>query len=236
MLKQRLQEGETFMHVLNLLRPKNCFGILLTIAIFIAGCSTFGGGESNIILPTLIQKTTLPPVPWPVNPDNFCLQLELLISRDGKVLHVDLRNTSGSKAWDSLAIQRIMQWKYSPATYNGTPIQVKIAQTARVVVTQPVRMRLSEIVCTTLAEANSIYSALEGGAPFDSLARVHSISSTAASGGYLGEVNINNFEDEIESALKDLIPGEFTHPLHLGQDYVIYEDHDNDPGLKDPLE
>jgi len=196
---------------------------LLTIAAFMAGCSTLGGLESNIVPPTLIEKTTLPPAPQTVDARDFYLKLELLISKEGKVLHAELQNSSGNKQWDSLAVQSIMQWKYSPATSNGKPIQLKITQTARVVVTQPVMMRLAEIVCATLADADSIYSALEKGAAFDSLAKAHSISATASAGGYMGNIDIHNFQDEIESALKDLKPGEFTHPLQRGQTYVIYE-------------
>ena len=205
---------------------------LLAVAAFIASCSTMGGLESNVVPPTLVQKTTLPPPPQTVDAKDFYLKLELLISKEGKVLHAELQNSSGDKHWDSSAVQCIMQWKYSPATSNGKPIQLKITQTAKVVTNRPMMMQLCEIVCATLTEADSVYSALQKGEPFDSLAKVHSISSTAAAGGYMGNIDINNFQDEIESVIKDLEPGEFTHPLPLGQDYVIYENRGVPPEVK----
>ncbi|MFZ1083062.1 MAG: peptidylprolyl isomerase [Candidatus Kryptoniota bacterium] len=196
---------------------------LFALLSFMIGCSSLGGLESNIVPPTLIEKTLLPPTPPTVDAKDFYLKLELLISKEGKVLHATLQNTSGDQSWDSLAVQCVMQWKYAPATSDGKPVQLKIEQTARVVVTPPMMMQLSEIVCPTLSEADSVYSALEKGAAFDSLAKTHSISSSAAAGGYLGEIDIHNYQDEIESVLKDLKPGEYTHPLPWGQNYVIYK-------------
>jgi hypothetical protein len=195
---------------------------LFALATFMIGCSTLGGLESNIVPPTLIEKTSLPPTPPTVDAKNFYLKLELSISKEGKVLHATLQNTSGDQHWDSLAVQSIMQWKYAPATSNGKPIQLKIEQSAKVIVTPPVMMQLCEIVCPTLAEADSVYSALAKGATFDSLAKAYSISSSAAVGGNLGKIDIHNYQDEIESVLKELKPGEFTHPLPWGQNYVIY--------------
>lgn len=205
---------------------------VIALAGFIAGCSTFGTMESNVVTPTLVEKTALPTAPPTVDSHDFYLKLELLISKEGKVLHADLENTSGDQHWDSLAVQSIMQWKYTPATYNGKPIQLKIAQTAKVVVTQPLMMQVSEIVCATLAQADSIYSALGKGAAFDSLAKAYSISSTAAAGGYIGNIDINNFPDDTQSALKGLKPGEFTRPLPRGENYAIYENRGDSPEFK----
>jgi TonB family protein len=196
---------------------------LFTLATFVTSCSAFRGFQSDhIVPPTLLEKTQLPPPPTTVDAKNFYLKMELTINKEGKVLRVDLQNSSGDKHWDSLAVLSIMQWKYSPATSNGKPIQLKIVQTAKVVVTPPEMMDLYEIVCATLAEADSIYSALEKGASFDSLAKAYSISSTAPKGGYLGNVDIHNFQDEIQSALKELEPGRFTHPMPFGRNYIIY--------------
>ena len=209
---------------IKLLSQKGLSGMSFLFVTLMIGCSTFNGLESNnIVPPTLIEKTMLPPPPPSVNAKDFYLKMELLISKEGKVLHADLRNSSGDKEWDSLAVVSIMNWKYSPATSNGKAIQLKIEQTAKVVVAPPEMMNLSEIVCATLAEADSIYSALEKGAAFDSLAKACSISSTAAVGGHLYKVDIHNFEDEIQSALERLKPGEFTRPLQFGENYVIYK-------------
>ncbi|MGO9481447.1 MAG: peptidylprolyl isomerase [Candidatus Kryptoniota bacterium] len=202
--------------------------LLFALAASLAGCSGLGGLEPEIVPPTLLEKTALPPIPTPVDTKDFHLNLVLLISRDGKVLHVEMKNSSGDRHWDSLAEQSIMHWKYAPATSNGQPIQLRVAQTARIVVTPPMMMQLSEIVCPRLDEADSIYAALVKGAAFDSLAETHSISSSAATGGNLGEIDIHNFEDEIESVLDELKPGEFTHPLPWGENYVIYRRHTSD--------
>jgi len=196
---------------------------LAFLAVLYVGCALFGQMGSDITPPTLIQRTALPAPPPNINTQDFNLKMELLISKDGEVLYAQLKNSSGDSEWDSAAVKSILHWKYSPAMSNGKPIQLKISQLAHVVPAPPLMMNLAEIMCATLADADSAYGALQAGASFDSLAKRYSISSSAEKRGSLGSVDIHMYGDEIQAELKKLDPGEYTHPIEFGQDYVIYK-------------
>jgi len=197
--------------------------LLSLIATLYAGCAMFGQIGTSITPPTLILKTALPAPPPDVNSQNFNLRMELLISKDGTVLYAKLENSSGDSGWDSAAVKCILQWKYSPAMSDGKPIQLKISQLAHVVPAPPLMMNLSEIMCTSLTDADSAYAALQAGTSFDTLAKKYSISSSAQKGGSLGSVDIHMYGDEIQAELKKLDPGEYTHPIQFGENYVIYK-------------
>jgi len=195
---------------------------LVVFSILLAGCAGFDSLSSDIVAPTLIEKSPLPPPPTTIVSGDFYLKMILVINKEGKVLAAHLENSSGDSHWDSLAVEEIMQWKYAPATANNKPIQMKIAQTAHVITLAPVIMALCEIVCPTEAGADSVYAALQAGTAFDSLATKYSISSTSAKGGSLGEVDIHRYSDDVQSELKRLKPGDFTPPISVGQNFIIY--------------
>jgi len=117
----------------------------------------FGGASSNAIPPVLIQKTPFPPLPSVLASRSFDLKTDIIVSKTGAVVRAELINSSGDREWDSLAVQSIMTWKYSPATLNGKPIQMRISQAAHVVYTPPLTMILSQIVCNTAEEADSVF-------------------------------------------------------------------------------
>jgi TonB family protein len=149
--------------------------------------------------------------------------MELLISKEGKVLYAQLKNSTGDPQWDSAAVRCILQWKYSPAMSEGKPIQLKISQLAHVVPAPPLMMDLAEIMCTTLADADSAYAALQAGGSFESIAKKYSISPSVAKGGSMGSVDIHMYGDEIQDQLQNLKAGEYTHPIQFGLNYVIYK-------------
>ncbi len=187
------------------------------------GCATFGGLGSTITPPTLIQKTALPAPPPSTNARDFNIKTELLISKEGKVLYAQLQNSSGDPEWDSAAVKCILQWKYSPAMSDGKPVQVKISQLAHVVPAPPLMVDISEIMCASLADADSVYAALQAGGDFVALAKKYSVAESAGKGGNLGSVDIHMYGDDIQTELKRLEPGEYTSPVEFGQNYVIYK-------------
>ncbi len=195
---------------------------LLSPAVLYVGCAMFGQTASEITPPTLIEKSALPAPPQGINPADFNLKMELLISKEGKVLYAELKNSTGDPQWDSAAVKCILQWKYSPAMSEGKPIQLKISQLAHVVPAPPLMMDLAEIMCTNLADADSAYAALQAGGNFESVAKKYSISPTVAKGGSMGSVDIHMYGDEIQDQLQSLRAGEYTHPIQFGLNYVIY--------------
>ena len=197
--------------------------LLFLFSISIFGCATFEKPNKDVTPPTLIEKTAFPPPPSTVTSKDFYLKLELLIGKDGSVMQVELENSSGDAKWDSMAVQSILHWKYSPAMLKNKPIQLRISQNAHIIYFAPVMMSLSEIVCSTAADADSVYVALQAGKGFDSLARKFSIFDSKIRGGYLGEVDIHRFPEDIQAELQKLKPGEYTNPLPLGSFYAIYK-------------
>jgi len=196
---------------------------LVFLGTLYVGCAIFGQMSSNVTPPTLILKTALPAPPPNIKSQDFNLKMELLISKEGKVLYVQLKNSSGDAEWDSAAVKSILLWKYSPAMSNGKPIQLKISQLAHVVPAPPLMMNISEIISATIADADSAYAALQVGGDFSTLAKKYSISESAKKGGNLGSVDIHMYGDEIQSALQKLTPGEFTQPIQFGENYIIFK-------------
>ncbi|MCL4538187.1 MAG: energy transducer TonB [Bacteroidetes bacterium] len=194
-------------------------------SILLFGCSMFGGLSSNAVPPVLIQKTPFPPLPSNISSRTFDLRTDLIVSRTGSVVRAELMNSSGDPEWDSMAVNSIMTWKYSPATLNGNPIQMRISQVAHIVHTPPLTMILSQIICRTPAEADSAYNALQNGMSFDSLISEIPPSGSVINSGYLGEIDIRQFSEDIQQELQKLRVNMYTQPLHLGMYYAIFMRH-----------
>ncbi len=197
--------------------------VMFSAASLIAGCASFDGLNSKIVPPTLIEKATLPPPPPAFDSRDFYIKMEILVGKDGSVRHVTLTRSTGDEQWDSAAVQRIMEWKFSPATLDDKPIQMRIIQTARVVSAQPELMDVSEIVCRTSALADSAYALLKSGATFDSVAGLFGSSVPILPSGLIGEVDIHRFPGEVQDELQTLKRGDFTHPLPLGSYFAIFK-------------
>ncbi|MCL5268422.1 MAG: energy transducer TonB [Bacteroidetes bacterium] len=198
---------------------------LAVFSVLLFGCSMFGGLGSNAVPPMLIQKTAFPPLPSNLASKTFDLKTDLIISRTGSVVRAELLNSSGDPKWDSMAVRNIMNWKYSPATLNGKPIQMRISQVAHVIYAPPLTMILSQIVCTTAEEADSVFNALQNGKSFDSLVSEISPTGSVINSGYLGEVDIRQYSEEIQKELQKLQVNSYTPPLRLGIYYAIFMRH-----------
>lgn len=195
------------------------------LALLLAGCASFDGLNSRIVPPTLLEKVTLPQPPASLAARDFYLKMEILVGKDGSVRHVTLSKSSGDPEWDAAAIRRIMEWKFSPALLDDKPIQMRVIQTARVVTVPPVMMTLSELICTNFSRADSAFAMLRKGAQFDSIATVFGCKSISLESGYVGEVDINRYPDDIRSELSSLRSGQFTQPLALGPYFAIFKKH-----------
>ena len=209
-----------------MLRPKRILSLAIVgLAVLVAGCASFDGLESSVVPPTLIEKAPLPPPPQGFASQDFYIRMELLIGVDGSVRHVTLTKATGDREWDAAAIERIMQWKYSPALANDKPIQMRIIQTARVVSTQPVMMDLSQMTFATFTKADTAYRLLKAGAAFDSLAVICASEIHGVTNGHIGNVDIHRYPDEIQAELRSLKSGDFTAPLPLGPYFAIFQRH-----------
>ncbi len=199
--------------------------LLGSVVILMAGCASFSGFDSRIVPPTLLEKASLPQPPAALAARDFYLRMELLIGKDGSVKHVTLTQSIGDPEWDAAAVERIMEWKYSPALMDDKPIQMRILQTARVVSSTPMMMDLSELVCTSYSRADSAYAFLKKGASFDSIASIYGCKEVSLPSGHIGEVDINRYPDDVQAELHSLKKGSFTHPLPLGPYFAIFMKH-----------
>lgn len=197
--------------------------IFICLFFLISGCSVFQPEESILIQPKLVEQADLPPLRQSVYTNNMEFFCEMVISCCGKVERAKLLTSSGDPNWDSLAQLSLMNWKYSPAIYEGHPIKLSVRRKIRVVFEDPKIYPLAEIHLQNYLQADSVYSALLNGSDFALLAFNCSISDSKILNGNLGNVNIKHFSDNIRIAITNLDEGEFTEPLHYGDHYVIYK-------------
>ncbi len=189
----------------------------------LVGCSAPYENSHDIEPPELISYVPLPP--FQVLPANRALRLKVLlcVREDGTVEHARLVHSSGDLLWDSLAERSIMQWRYAPPMLNGVPTAVWVNQRVVVQFDDPILMSLSQLSTPIKSQADSLYSLLEHGTDFEVLLRDFAGSPPHQHGGFLGTVDIRTFSPRVREALKPLHEGDFTHPLHIGDNYIIYK-------------
>jgi len=191
--------------------------------IVLTSCSVFRTEKDTITEPKLLKQSSLPAVPSSLYNNEFEFFCELLIDEDGNVQRAKMLSSSGDKTWDSLATISLLDWKFTPALLNGTPVKKAIRNKINVVFVEPIIISLSEILCDNIEDADSLYSALLNGSDFSELAKKYSVSTTKEIGGYLGPVDIQFYTKEIRQILNDLKVNEFTRPLSYGSYYIIFK-------------
>jgi TonB family protein len=196
----------------------------ILIAMFLlCGCATFEQTYTPDTLPQLIKQDPLPPWPFQTMDEEVSLDIKIRIGADGSVRDVSFLTPTRNNDWNVLALQKIRQWKFSPAIVNGQPVALWIRQTLRMRFEEASYLRLAEIVCPDERTADSVYALLDAGAPFDSLAREFSTSVSRTQGGFLGDVDLRTLPLFIRHELQKVRTDHFTSPLQLGRNYVIYK-------------
>lgn len=183
------------------------------------GYSAINNTTDNVA-PKLLMQEPLPPDSKSIQA-NLKLNMDLLINSDGTVGKVRLLNSSGDKEWDSLAINSIRKWKYTPAMINEKPVAIWLRQSAIVAYMDPKFLSLAEIVCPTYEEADSVYNALLTGNDFSKLVAKYSVSDSKNHNGNIGTVDIRYYPENIRQELISLIDENFTKPLEFGNQFII---------------
>lgn len=195
-------------------------GIALMV-LAISSCF-FGGTNSGIVLPELIDKPQLPPAPPNIQSSDFYIRSSLAIGTNGSVSWASLLNPITDRRWDSAAVTTMRRWVYSPAVYKGKRIPLRIIQVARVEYMRPVMLKVSQMVFVRISRADSVYRLLERGANFDSLASTLSPPISSLKMGRLGRIDVLRFPEEIRTELESLATNDFTSPLPLGSFFAIF--------------
>jgi TonB family protein len=195
---------------------------ILIAAFLLCGCATIQPTYAPDIFPQLIKQEPLPPWPFRIVDEEVTLDIKIRIGSDGSVKDVAFLTPSLSKEWNALALEKIREWKFSPATIDGHPVTLWIRQTIRMRFEEASYLRLAEIVCPDRRTADSVCALLDAGAPFDSLARVYSTSSSNTQGGFLGDVDLRTLPLFVRHELQGIRTNHFSSPILLGRNYVIY--------------
>jgi hypothetical protein len=196
----------------------------ILIAVFLlCGCATVQPTYAPDALPLLIKQEPLPPWPFRTVDEEVTLDIKIRIGIDGSVKEASFITPTLSEEWNALALEKIRSWEFSPAIVNGRSVPLWIRQTIHIRFEEASYLRLAEIVCPDERTADSVYALLDAGAPFDSLARVFSTSSSRAQGGFLGDVDLRTLPLFIRHELQNVRTDHFTSPIFLGRNYVIYK-------------
>jgi parvulin-like peptidyl-prolyl isomerase len=198
--------------------------IIFVFLFFItSGCTVFQPGETTLIQPKLLKQSELPPLKETLFSNSFEFYCEMQINTNGDVERAKILTGTGDAVWDSLAALSLLEWKYTPAIYDGHPIKLVVRRKIKVVFVEPKVFSIAEIQLDYLDDADSVYRALLNGADFTSLVLIYSTSNSRANNGFIGNVNVKHFSEEISFAISQLKEGEFTKPLSYGEHYVIFK-------------
>ena len=188
-----------------------------------SGCTVFQPEEANLIQPKLLMQSELPPLRQSTFSNYFEFYCEMQINIHGDVERAKLLTSSGDAEWDSLAELSLLKWKYSPAIYDGHPIKLLISRKIRVVFAEPIIFSIAEIQLDNREVADSVYQALLNGADFTLLVQNYSTSDSKTNNGFIGNVNVKHFSEDISFEISKLKEGEFTKPLNYGEHYIIFK-------------
>jgi parvulin-like peptidyl-prolyl isomerase len=189
---------------------------------YLIGCSSVKQ-VSEGSTPQLLIQSQLPPVPASIKQPVFDLDVILFVMEDGTVGKTRMLKGSGDAVWDSLALSSIRQWRFTPARMDNKPIGSWFHMQSTLRYADPQYMNLSEILCTSKEEADSVYNVIEQGQNFNELAMRYSVDPSREMGGMLGDVNINVFPENIRKSLSKLIINEYTKPMKYGDLYAIFK-------------
>ena len=195
---------------------------MLLLVLLAWSCATTAPPETDVQLPELVSQVPLPGLSPLLQGRHLRLEVKMHIAEDGTVKEAAFATPSGDPEWDRVALEKVRQWKFAPATHEGKPIAIWIRQSIALQFSDQLMMSLAEIRCTERWRADSVYAALQAGAEFTELVQRFSEASTAQSGGLLGEVDIRTFPQGVQEELRDLRPGEFTPPIRIGTAYVLF--------------
>lgn len=186
------------------------------------GCSATQHISVPIEQPELISTAPLPPLASVSYAGGLNLRVMLHVMEDGTIADARLLESSGDSEWDSLALQSMKKWRYTPALRDGVPVDLWVRQLIVVQVQEPIILKLGELVSSNEHKADSLYTLLQNGADFDTLVKQTPGIPSHGQSGFRGAVDIATYPRHVRDQLKKLRLDEFTRPIRVGLNYVIY--------------
>ncbi len=198
------------------------FSIIITSLLItgFTGCAT----EREV---THLQKETELPV-YEADEEVDQLELSVLfkVKENGSIEDVRLLNTSGISEWDNAAVDSMKKWTFKPPPDDSESFWF---QRRVVVQMQPsYAMNIGELIARNEEEANLLYSRLRAGINFHRLVREAQDNSSIGKGGrYLRNIQTSEYPIDISRKLVELNVGDYTRPVKLGDEYVIFKRFDD---------
>jgi len=196
--------------------------VILIFLLFLSGCSSIHQTINNHA-PVLLVQHPFPSVPLSLAKPDVLLAADILISEDGSVANVKLRTGSGIKAWDSIAVETIRTWEYSPMQVNNNPVACWVHQKMRIRIAEPIIYSLSALLFPSYEIADSFYTYLVEGRKFEEIASSVSLFPTLGKYIDIGNVDIYQYSEFIRNSLTNLSEGEFTKPIKYDDHYIIFK-------------
>jgi TonB family protein len=185
------------------------------VAVFFAALLILPGcaGPQRVLVtsegPELISMTPFPPVSFA---SELKLNVMVHIQKDGSVGSVKLLSSSGNHDWDSLAVETIKQWRYTPPRRDDKSAEMWLQHLVIVQIQEPIVMTIGELAAHDASEADSLFALLQKGTDLDSLFKQK-----------IGTFDIGKYPSQIREKIKSLKQNEFTAPLRVGDLYFIYK-------------
>lgn len=185
---------------------------LTVFSLLIAGCAMPRQVELSGAALELVSMTPLPPIKFATYAGGMKLNVLLHVMQDGSVETVKMLGSTGDAEWDSLALQSMKQWRYAVPRREGVPVDAWFRQLVVVQIQEPIEMTIGELTASSARAADSLYALLNKGSRMDTLFRNN-----------LAAVNIMKYPQHVRERLKKLDQDEFTPPLRVGEEYIIYK-------------
>lgn len=196
---------------------------LLVILLMLTGCTVTRQVVDVDSRLELVSMSSLPPHPSITFAGKMKLNVVFRVLNDGTIAEVRVLGSSGYPDWDLAAIDSMKRWRFAVTTNGGSLSEHSIRYTIIVHAEESIVMTLSQLVAGNQREADSLYSLLKSGILFDTLAKQFRAGSSNELGRFLGAIDIARYPQHVREELRRLPANDFTHPLRLGETYLIFK-------------
>ncbi len=175
----------------------------------------------------LVSMTSLPPLHDNIRTPHLMLDVYFYVLHDGTVSDIKMMNSSGDPEWDRVAVDSMKQWKYAPNTGEYATSGIWLRNTILVQIQDPIIMTIGELVSDNSRTADSLYALLRAGEDFHKLAAQNGSDEPKRAGRFFEAIDLARYPPHVRTELSKLRINDFTRPIRVGDDYVIYKRYEN---------
>lgn len=188
----------------------------IIISLLVIGCASHRNAHE------IIERTEMPVYKGEVGEEPLDLQVMFHILEDGQVKEVQILTPSGDPEWDKAAADSLRKWRFAEPPSDTSSVWVQRNIKVQFLPSQV--MNLGELTASSRQDANILYSRLRAGVGFEQLfQQISDNPSNGVSARYLREANTINFPTHVSKELISLNVEQFTRPIQVNGNYVIYK-------------